>query len=235
MSFEEIIMHVKNTPVIWQTSHPNFKKRNVLSRTWAEMAKTLDVDESFLKKRWKHLKDQYRKELKKVLASSELNPEEVEVTWQYYNDLSFLRHELFTRGTRKKNTEVPVVSEGSDTEHDSDSEASASKMRKYDDTKNVSMGETFTAQDRMDVSWQNDADYMFLMSILPSMKNLTEIQKLQFRGKVNDWLIEAYTQNGYAGNEYVANDTDNKMYLHSQLVKRRNARGHSSLDPLNSE
>lgn len=40
-------------------------------------------------------------------------------------------------------------------------------------------------------SLRNDVDYLFLRSILPSMKKLTEYQKLCFRGKINDWLLEA--------------------------------------------
>jgi hypothetical protein len=45
---------------------------------------------------------------------------------------------------------------------------------------------------------KNDEDYLFLMSILPSMKKLTDLQKLRFWGKINDWLLEAITQNQYS-------------------------------------
>ncbi|XP_030752353.1 uncharacterized protein LOC115879597 [Sitophilus oryzae] len=44
-------------------------------------------------------------------------------------------------------------------------------------------------------SLNKDEDFLFLTSILLSMKKLTHIQKLQFRGKINDWLIETLSQN----------------------------------------
>ncbi|CAG4937991.1 unnamed protein product [Parnassius apollo] len=44
-------------------------------------------------------------------------------------------------------------------------------------------------------SLNKDEDYLFIKSILPYMKKLTEVQKLQLRGKINDWLMEAMKQN----------------------------------------
>lgn len=42
---------------------------------------------------------------------------------------------------------------------------------------------------------KGDADYMFLVSLLPTMRKLTDLQKLQFRGKVNQWLLDALQEN----------------------------------------
>lgn len=44
---------------------------------------------------------------------------------------------------------------------------------------------------------RNDEDYLYLMSILPSMRRLSPIQKLRFRGKINEWLIEETTRAEY--------------------------------------
>lgn len=44
---------------------------------------------------------------------------------------------------------------------------------------------------------RHDPDYLYLMSLLPTLKQLTEIQKLQLRGKINEWLLEALTTNEY--------------------------------------
>ena len=46
-----------------------------------------------------------------------------------------------------------------------------------------------------DQKLHNDEDFFFLRSILPLMKKLTELQKLEFRGKINQWLYEATERN----------------------------------------
>ena len=46
-----------------------------------------------------------------------------------------------------------------------------------------------------DQKLHNDEDFLFLRSILPSMKKLTELQKLEFRGKINQWLYETTERN----------------------------------------
>lgn len=37
---------------------------------------------------------------------------------------------------------------------------------------------------------KKDEEYMFLMSTLPTVKKLTDLQKLRFRGKINEWLLK---------------------------------------------
>lgn len=41
----------------------------------------------------------------------------------------------------------------------------------------------------------HDEDFLFFKSILPCMKKMTDLQRFQLRGKVNEWLIEAMTEN----------------------------------------
>lgn len=40
-----------------------------------------------------------------------------------------------------------------------------------------------------------DADYNFLLSFLPFMKTMTDIQKVEFRLKMSEWLAETVTRN----------------------------------------
>nr|CAH7758920.1 unnamed protein product [Callosobruchus chinensis] len=69
MSFEEIITEIQIKPELWMSSHPLFKNRIIKSKSWKELAEKLHIEEEVLKKRWKHLKDQFRKELKKTTSS----------------------------------------------------------------------------------------------------------------------------------------------------------------------
>lgn len=66
---------------------------------------------------------------------------------------------------------------------------------------------------RLNMSQANEAltkdeDYMYLMSILPTMKKLSVVQKLRLRGKINEWLIEEITRNEYAVTGYFTAPTE---------------------------
>lgn len=63
----------------------------------------------------------------------------------------------------------------------------------------------FSKEFQSNEEFLNDDDYMYLMSILPTMKKLNDVQKLRFRGKINEWLLDEITRN-----EYVKND--NKIH-----------------------
>lgn len=53
-------------------------------------------------------------------------------------------------------------------------------------------------QDKKEEELKNDEDYMFFMSMLPPFKRLTTLQKLRFRHKVSEMILEMTTQNEYA-------------------------------------
>ncbi|XP_013195055.1 transcription factor Adf-1 [Amyelois transitella] len=229
MSLDEIIVQVQSRPELWCSSHPCFKNRAIHKRTWRHISKELDIDEITLKKRWKHLKDQYRKELKKAKnAHNGEIPDDYLSCWQWFPSLSFLKDEILN-GSVKVNKSVLV----SDTDTQSDDAEDNSPTKKFKqnvenaankslDSKKVSIImkrvnaiHELVSNKRtigLDDATKNDTDYMFLMSLLPSMKQLTEIQKLHFRGKINDWLIEAMTQNEY-------NNGDSKFFFHTQVAE----------------
>ena len=71
------------------------------------------------------------------------------------------------------------------------------------DRKKIKLMEKRLNQSNEEENLRNDADYLFLRSILPSMKKLSEYQKLRFRGKINDWLLEALTPSQNSNSFYV--------------------------------
>ncbi|XP_077298861.1 uncharacterized protein LOC143920047 [Arctopsyche grandis] len=95
MSFQDIILEIELKPELWSTTHALYKNRIIKQKVWKELSLKLRIEEDALKKRWKHLKDQYRKELKKqpVLRSG-AETETWESTWQYFNIMSFMKTEV---------------------------------------------------------------------------------------------------------------------------------------------
>jgi hypothetical protein len=172
------------------------------------------IPEQKLKKRWKHLKDQYRKELKKVTQKG--LPEDV-VPWQYYEALSFLKEDVVKRERERFFLTPNSEEEASEddkiaprqklvaTEPRQPKKIKAPKkvgdptsklgtiLRRVVETKALLVDRLNV----MDDMQRNDPDYLYLMSILPSMKQLTEIQKLHFKSKVSDWMLQVITSNAY--------------------------------------
>ncbi|CAG9814654.1 unnamed protein product [Phaedon cochleariae] len=84
----------KTNPEVQQTlkNKNNIPKRKCTKRTAEESE---DVQEDVLRKRWEHLKDQYRKELKKQpLRRSGSEGNVWESSWQYYDLMTFMKDEV---------------------------------------------------------------------------------------------------------------------------------------------
>lgn len=199
------------------------------------------ISVDLLKKRWKHLKDQYRKELKKKPVTKSGAPTENWVSsWQYFNRMYFLKDELL----REKSTDNLPNIEGELQEIGDYAYQiySPSPKRAAEPNINIlkrSLGDL--AEEINDVGEKRvrvidehsnnindnddltmDADYMYLMSILPTVRNLSEIQKLRFRGKVNDFLLKAITENeSIAFNNYQGYyPTSVKNDRHSETISK---------------
>nr|CAH7760717.1 unnamed protein product [Callosobruchus chinensis] len=137
MSFEEIITEIQIKPELWMSSHPLFKNRIIKSKSWKELAEKLHIEEEVLKKRWKHLKDQFRKELKKQPALRSGAEADVWVsTLQYYDLMTFLKDEVLpapTTGNLQELEESQVTQDTDETpeiyDMDSDSNISLTSPR----------------------------------------------------------------------------------------------------------
>ena len=200
------------------------------------------VAEDTLKKRWKHLKDQFRKELKKKPVSKSGAEAECWVSsWQYFNLMAFMKDEIIpaqTAGNLHINHQLRIDdAEINDAQEESQQSVESQEMRDSEEgpiqspapqrlssssssslpsstrkrkansmredmleleKKKLMLLEKRVSESRENELLQKDEDYLFLMSILPTMKKLNDLQKLRFRGKINDWLLEAVTQNEYS-------------------------------------
>ncbi|XP_045490871.1 transcription factor Adf-1-like [Colias croceus] len=196
MSFEEILAKVKQHPELWLPTHKFYKFKSHQIKAWEQIATELNIEEKLLKTRWKYLKDHYRKEMKKIVAK------DLEKSrWHYFDQLSFLTEELLSEGKRKIYKEPP--------ETDSDQEPPKKKILPEPSSSTADpslfmisklkeITDKIDSQSGSSEDLKNDPDYMFLMSVLPTVRNLSDVQKFVFRGKINEWLLEALTQNEYS-------------------------------------
>ncbi|CAH2240831.1 uncharacterized protein LOC120624438 [Pararge aegeria] len=209
MAAAKLIQLVKERPAIWQVSDKRYKDKSARERAWKEIAKEIGKDDLMIRKRWKNLKDAFRKELKRVLV------QDIEASsWQHFEQLSFIT-EAILKGIRNKDINALSTEETADGDSDDPlsvkteiPEAEPSTSMDGNSTLEISYANddsmSHLANRNLNVMQHNnkrkaledeyDADYMFLVSLLPTMRQLSEIQKLQFRGKVNQWLLEAVSQ-----------------------------------------
>ncbi|CAG9784035.1 unnamed protein product [Diatraea saccharalis] len=189
----DLIARVKDNPSIWMSTHSLHKNRVVLNRFWQGLAEEFEENETKLRKRWKHYKDQFRKEFKKAQKNS---LSDSNVPWMYYKPLCFLKEDLVRKEVKN------VARPGRGIKKLVSNQLSII-LKRVAETKCL-VEERLTdlyAQNK------NDPDFLFLMSLMPSIKQLTDIQKLNFKVKINDWLLQEITLNTYGENsdEYIVN------------------------------
>lgn len=218
-----------------------------------------------VKKKWKHLRDQYRKELKKKpTPRSGAASEDTEwiPQWKYYNLMRFLQDEvlpapssgnLSNPANLSQDSMSPLSTINDDDERTTESRPSidtnlstcdSAPRRSLSDQRNEMLRlekeklELIKAriQDKKEEELKNDEDYMFFMSMLPPFKRLTNLQKLRFRHKVSEMILEMTTQNEYA-NMFENNTPVMGDYVVSQSQPQyfssdsHNAGGSSSMLP----
>lgn len=163
-----------------------------------------------MRKKWKNLRDQFRKEKKKIpTPRSGDGGDEIESTWPHFQLMQFINDditpEVMTGNLQDSDSESLNESSHAD-QHDvmspaastSSSRTHASKRSKtasdYRDEliecerKKISLIEQKMASNS-DQS-EKCADYHFFMSLLPQMKQFNELQKLRIRNKITSVLIE---------------------------------------------
>ncbi|XP_054270252.1 uncharacterized protein LOC128991418 [Macrosteles quadrilineatus] len=96
MDVELLIAEVYERTPIWQYRHKLHHNRGVIDKEWEQISKALNTTKECARGRWKSLKDQYRKELKKMMkcASGDKGGELKVSTWPYFTLLHFLKDEV---------------------------------------------------------------------------------------------------------------------------------------------
>ncbi|XP_049771993.1 transcription factor Adf-1-like [Schistocerca cancellata] len=101
MDVEQLINEVKLRPAIWDQRLGEYHNRDVISSLWNEVAQECCSDVKTAKSKWKHLRDNYRAELKKLgnVRSGDpgKSPQKRNTTWPWFQHMHFLRDILIPR------------------------------------------------------------------------------------------------------------------------------------------
>lgn len=185
-----------------------------------------------MRKKWKNLRDQFRKEKKKFPTprSGDGGDEVEESTWPYFKLMQFINDditpEIMTGNLNDSDSEsinesnnaeqhtAEVLSPGTST---CSSHTTASKRKKtasdYRDEliecerKKIALIEQKMASNS-DQSEKCD-DFYFFMSLLPQMKQFNELQKLRIRNKITQVIIDEAERMQFSHRpSYVDNDNN---------------------------
>ncbi|XP_066979948.1 uncharacterized protein [Macrobrachium rosenbergii] len=175
MATEELIGEVFRRRALWDPHDPLHKNNIVLKKDWEDISNQLLIEEISAKRKWKNLKDYYRKEIKKLEnpRSGDGASEMVPSTWPYFTQLSFLKdiHRLASRSSnlsREENTQV--------TRRRPNVDYVARKNEQLIETEKQKL--EFLRKDQEE---SDNEDLLFFKSLLPYMKKLNPTKKLHIR------------------------------------------------------
>ncbi|XP_034938487.1 uncharacterized protein [Chelonus insularis] len=103
MDLQKLISEVQARPAIWDQKNTHYHNRDVIMKMWGEIARACDVSSDVAKSKWKHLRDNFRNELKKTYRSKQScdggSPlaVEPESKWIWFKSLQFLRDQMNSR------------------------------------------------------------------------------------------------------------------------------------------
>ncbi|KAK0080099.1 hypothetical protein PV325_000438 [Microctonus aethiopoides] len=104
MDLQRLISEVQARPAIWDQKNTHYHNRDVILKMWREIARACDVSSNVAKSKWKHLRDNFRNELKKTYRSKQQSCDggspsniEHESKWVWFRSLQFLRDQMNSR------------------------------------------------------------------------------------------------------------------------------------------
>ncbi|XP_017891854.1 uncharacterized protein LOC108632064 [Ceratina calcarata] len=97
MDLQRLITEVHARPAIWDQKNVNYHNRDVILKMWREIARACEVSTDVAKSKWKHLRDNFRNELKKTYRGKCDGGSEHDSKWVWFKSLFFLRDQMNSR------------------------------------------------------------------------------------------------------------------------------------------
>ncbi|XP_017789852.1 PREDICTED: uncharacterized protein LOC108572163 [Habropoda laboriosa] len=98
MDLQRLITEVHARPAIWDQKNVNYHNRDVILKMWREIARACEVSTDVAKSKWKHLRDNFRNELKKTYRGKcDGGGNEHDSKWVWFKSLFFLRDQMNSR------------------------------------------------------------------------------------------------------------------------------------------
>ncbi|CAH1396346.1 unnamed protein product [Nezara viridula] len=90
MDSEKLITLVQERKSLWDQKETNYHVRSVQKALWQQVSKEINEPVEALKKRWRGLRDTFRKELKKEINSKSGADDSQRSSWPFFRQLYFL-------------------------------------------------------------------------------------------------------------------------------------------------
>ncbi|KAI8439665.1 hypothetical protein MSG28_013370 [Choristoneura fumiferana] len=99
VSVTSLINEVRKRQCLWNKKDDYYKNRVYVDKVWDEVAEALDRTKDQIKVKWRNLRDQFHRELKKNPVSESGSPEVDKYggKWAYYDMLTFLKDHITVR------------------------------------------------------------------------------------------------------------------------------------------
>nr|XP_049694242.1 transcription factor Adf-1-like [Helicoverpa armigera] len=147
---EQLISLIFERTPIWNSKDVNHKNRRIINQLWEEIKNELNIEVTDLKKKWKNIKDHYRKELKKnpTPRSGDAGNINLPSNWQYFSQLRFLHDEIVPNITEGNLTSTEVsnqISNDSFEIEDISEESSQENTTGHDEESSIYSQQTSTS------------------------------------------------------------------------------------------
>ncbi|XP_065361826.1 uncharacterized protein LOC135955403 [Calliphora vicina] len=205
----KLIAEIRKRPVLWDLQ----TKRNsrVLQQTWKQLSRIMGADVDDCKRKWKILRGIYRKEVMKLelrivedKSNGSYSPNnEYTSKWSFYEHMKFIDGIKNQRPLKSVNSYVsdnnqsPSNLSGQNSSENQDDIPTTSNgkctKRSYDQA-NFFKSPVSDITDSNDMVHVTDADYNFLMSFLPQMKKINELENFQFRAQITDLMLDIVSE-----------------------------------------
>ncbi|XP_068082686.1 uncharacterized protein [Anabrus simplex] len=220
---EEIIHAVFQREEIWNPRHKNYKNVTVLQKKWTEVSTTVGKDVKTVKAKWKYLRDYFQRECKKLnhpRSGAGADDAPKGSSWQYFDAMLFIKDVSTSdkvESSLQEGSEPDRSQEGifeDSTEHEiiqsplpqseestprSNSSCSSSRVKKQKKTQE----EEILAVEKRKLDFlfkeserEEDADLLFLKSLLPDIRTLPLWRKRRLRLKIHELVVNEIEDKG---------------------------------------
>lgn len=182
-----LIAEVHRRPELWDRQHPQHHNRSVLDNHWESVASTLGIVGKAARGKWKNLKDHFRKEYKRCMASMESDREMSR--WPYFHSMMFIKDQISHNVTNSLYLSdfqcQNIYPEVELKEEMSDEEIPLNCLDvEYDNQNLVEVKSEYSNQDE-----HISDDKHFLLSLLPMLSTLPMDKKLIARIAIESSLL----------------------------------------------
>ncbi|KAL5274747.1 hypothetical protein ACFFRR_001049 [Megaselia abdita] len=94
MSEEQLIILVKDRPILYDRKHSEYRQIEVKEKIWKEIAVELKISEIKCRTKWKALRDQFLREVKRKNYNA---GDDTEIRWKHFSSLKFLLETSYPR------------------------------------------------------------------------------------------------------------------------------------------